>query len=64
MGCRPFLQDIPQNLDNNVLRHRAVQKTQWLKRELYAPAFFSCKVISFQSTFIRSLSDIHRSACS
>lgn len=30
----------------------------------YAPAFFSCMVISFQSTFMRSRSDIHRSACS
>ena len=28
------------------------------------PAFFSCNVISFQSTFIRSLNAIHRSACS
>lgn len=33
-------------------------------RALYAPAFFSCMVISFQSTFMRSLSVIHRSACS
>lgn len=31
---------------------------------MYAPAFFSCIVISFQSTFMRSLSDIHKSACS
>lgn len=28
------------------------------------PAFFSCKVISFQSTFMRSLSCIQSSACS
>ena len=31
---------------------------------LYAPAFFSCMVNSFQSVFMRSLSVIHRSACS
>lgn len=30
----------------------------------YAPAFFSCMVSSFQSLFMRSLSDIQRSACS
>jgi hypothetical protein len=30
----------------------------------YAPAFFSCMVNSFQSVFMRSLSDIQRSACS
>jgi hypothetical protein len=30
----------------------------------YAPAFFSCMVSSFQSVFMRSLSDIQRSACS
>lgn len=31
---------------------------------VYAPAFFSCMVNSFQSVFMRSLSDIQRSACS
>jgi hypothetical protein len=31
---------------------------------IYAPAFFSCMVSSFQSFFMRSLSDIQRSACS
>jgi hypothetical protein len=30
----------------------------------YVPAFFSCMVKSFQSTFILSLRAIHRSACS
>ncbi len=29
-----------------------------------SPALFSCSVRSFQFSFIRSLSDIHRSACS
>ena len=31
---------------------------------IHLPAFFSCNVISFQSTFIRSLNAIHKSACS
>jgi hypothetical protein len=31
---------------------------------VHIPAFFSCRVISFQSTFIRSLNCIQSSACS
>lgn len=32
--------------------------------KMYIPAFFSCTVNSFQSTFMRSLKAIHKSACS
>jgi hypothetical protein len=46
------------------VRHTTVHHVQLQRVELYAPAFFSCMVISFQSTFMRSLSDIQRSACS
>jgi hypothetical protein len=35
-----------------------------LAERIYAPALFSCSVMSFQSIFMRSLRDIQRSACS
>jgi hypothetical protein len=45
-------------------RHSTTRRTTTSAREVYAPAFFSCMVNSFQSSFMRSLSDIHKSACS
>lgn len=46
------------------IRHPATHNTQLRVEEVYTPAFFSCMVKSFQSTFMRSRSDIHKSACS
>jgi hypothetical protein len=55
---------IPGPWTKTRVRHVSARSFASRPSGVYTPAFFSCIVISFQSTFMRSLSDIHKSACS